>query len=170
MPNPAPPRPSEAISGIRQNNSGQSYIPGSLRPDGTRRKEIKVRAGYTPPEDVETYKNRSAYAFASRNRGIPGAEPVESATNGVKNKNAKRRANKTKDEADIEDSAEAEIASAMMVHNISEADKVAAWRDPEKLITNDMTPDHEAEKQKKIRKPCEEAQSRERIEIEKGQW
>jgi partner of Y14 and mago protein len=33
-------------------------IPGSRRPDGTVRKEIKVREGYVPPEDVRKFTSR----------------------------------------------------------------------------------------------------------------
>lgn len=81
---------------VTDENSGERHIPESLRPDGTKRKAIKVRPGYRPPEDVEIYKNRTAEGFRSRGKGgIPGAEGLktqeqESSTS-VSNKNAKRR-------------------------------------------------------------------------------
>jgi len=94
---PSAPPPSTTNSGIRRAADGSSYIPSSKRADGSTRKEIRVRPGYRPPEDVETYKNRNAEAWKNRaSGGVPGAEPVTSApaTDGAvepKSKNAKRR-------------------------------------------------------------------------------
>jgi partner of Y14 and mago protein len=34
----------------------ERYIPSSVRADGSKRKEIRVRPGYKPPEDVELYR------------------------------------------------------------------------------------------------------------------
>lgn len=65
-------------SGITTTATGDRHIPSSVRADGTVRKEIKVRPGYRPPEDVEVYKNRTAEAFKNRGRGgVPGAEWVD---------------------------------------------------------------------------------------------
>jgi len=63
---------SSTKSGIIATEAGDRHIPASVRPDGTLRKEIRVRPGYRPPEDVEVYKNRTAEHFKAR--GIPGAE------------------------------------------------------------------------------------------------
>lgn len=90
---PSVPTPSKA--GIIEANNGERHIPSSVRPDGTKRREIKIRPGYKPPEDVEVYKNRTADAFRTRGTGgVPGAEGLKddregSTANG--NKNAKRR-------------------------------------------------------------------------------
>ncbi|KAF2834992.1 hypothetical protein M501DRAFT_942995 [Patellaria atrata CBS 101060] len=83
-------------SGIQTSPSGSSFIPSSTRADGSVRKEIRVRPGYKPPEDVEVYKNRTAEAWKNRGSGgIPGAESLRSSTgnekSGASNKNAKRR-------------------------------------------------------------------------------
>ncbi|CAI7606173.1 unnamed protein product [Penicillium bialowiezense] len=69
-----------AKSGITTNAvTGERYIPSSVRADGSKRKEIRVRPGYKPPEDVELYKNRAAAAWKTRGRGgVPGAEAVSS--------------------------------------------------------------------------------------------
>lgn len=85
-------------SGITTDESGQRHIPASLRPDGTLRKEIRVRPGYRPPEDVEVYKNRSAESWKNRGKGgIPGAEPVaKEEGSAAANKNAKRRESRKK--------------------------------------------------------------------------
>lgn len=90
---PSVPTPSK--SGIIESNNGERHIPSSLRPDGTKRREIKIRPGYKPPEDVEVYKNRTADAFRNRgNSGVPGAEGLKDDKEGStvnSNKNAKRR-------------------------------------------------------------------------------
>lgn len=86
-------------SGITTNSqTGERYIPSSLRADGSKRREIRVRPGYRPPEDVELYKNRAAEAWKNRGKGgVPGAEGLSSEelkTSGgtaASNKNAKRR-------------------------------------------------------------------------------
>lgn len=81
-------------AGIATSATGERHIPSSVRPDGSVRKEIRVRPGYRPPEDVELYKNRTAEAYKNRGKGgVPGAdtpttpEPPSAAAN----KNAKRR-------------------------------------------------------------------------------
>ena len=90
----------ESQSGIITLKSGERHIPASQRADGSKRREIKIRPGYKPPEDVATYKNRTAEGW--RNRGTAGAVPGsasvedteldhETATNKAKGKNAKRR-------------------------------------------------------------------------------
>ncbi|KAL8799747.1 MAG: hypothetical protein Q9182_005653 [Xanthomendoza sp. 2 TL-2023] len=81
-------------SGIITSISGERHIPSSVRPDGSTRKEIRIRPGYKPPEDVEVYKNRTAEAWKTRGvgAGIPGAEVAgNEATKSVSTKNAKRR-------------------------------------------------------------------------------
>ena len=90
---PSVPTPSKA--GIIESNNGERHIPSSVRPDGTKRREIKIRPGYKPPEDVEVYKNRTADAFRNRGAGgVPGAEGLQEDKAGISassNKNAKRR-------------------------------------------------------------------------------
>ncbi|CAI7653328.1 unnamed protein product [Penicillium viridicatum] len=96
-----------ARSGITTDaQTGERYIPSSVRADGSKRKEIRVRPGYKPPEDVELYKNRAAAAWKTRGKGgVPGAEalsseedktkaavkPTTTASTAASNKNAKRR-------------------------------------------------------------------------------
>lgn len=81
-------------SGIRKLSNGERVIPSSVRADGTVRKEIRVKPGYRPPEDVELYKNRTAESWKNRGKGgIPGAESVDEVNKATStsNKNAKRR-------------------------------------------------------------------------------
>lgn len=82
-------------SGIITSENGDRHIPSSVRPDGTKRKEIRIRPGYKPPEDVEVYKNRTAEAWKTRGSGgIPGLDKSDDVSGESKfsnNKNAKRR-------------------------------------------------------------------------------
>ncbi|CAF9929376.1 hypothetical protein IMSHALPRED_007894 [Imshaugia aleurites] len=97
MPTSTGPSPSESPvprSGILTTPSGDRHIPPSTRADGSLRKEIRIRPGYRPPEDVEVYKNRTAEAWKTRGGGgIPGAEGLEDSEYGKPStgKNAKRR-------------------------------------------------------------------------------
>ncbi len=97
MPTSTGPSPSQSPiprSGILTTPTGDRHIPPSTRADGSLRKEIKIRPGYKPPEDVEVYKNRTAEAWKTRGSGaVPGAEGLKDAE-GAKSsmgKNAKRR-------------------------------------------------------------------------------
>lgn len=85
-------------SGIKKLSNGESVIPSSTRPDGSVRKEIRVKPGYKPPEDVEVYKNRTAEAWKNRGKsGVPGAESAgtdpaaDLKQSAAAAKNAKRR-------------------------------------------------------------------------------
>lgn len=101
-------------SGITTTPTGVPYIPSSTRADGSKRKEIRVRPGYKPPEDVEVYKNRTAEAWKTRGEGagVPGSEGLKKPDKGgdgheASNKNAKRREARRKAKASAEASAEA---------------------------------------------------------------
>jgi partner of Y14 and mago len=84
-------------SGIKKLSNGESIIPSSIRADGSVRKEIRVKPGYKPPEDVEVYKNRTAEGWRNKGKGgVPGADTVTSdegaaSRTAAQNKNAKRR-------------------------------------------------------------------------------
>ncbi|KXT08730.1 hypothetical protein AC579_6200 [Pseudocercospora musae] len=88
-------------SGIRNLSNGESVIPSSTRADGSVRKEIRVKPGYRPPEDVEVYKNRTAEAWKNRGKGgVPGADTAEeklpphkaAAAKNLKRKEARKKA------------------------------------------------------------------------------
>lgn len=96
-------------AGIATSATGERHIPSSVRPDGSVRKEIRVRPGYRPPEDVELYKNRTAEGFRNRGKaGVPGAEALKKEEDPAKgsnvvNKNAKRREARKKAAAEKDD-------------------------------------------------------------------
>lgn len=131
--------------------TGERYIPSSVRADGSKRREIRVRPGYKPPEDVELYKNRAAAAWKNRGRGVPGAEGLSSeedqsaqANNtAASNKNAKRREARRK-------AKEAEGPKATTEKKGADSDswRTAAAMD-EKPAEEPVDP--EAEKEKKAR-------------------
>ena len=109
--------------------TGEHYVPSSIRPDGSRRREIRVRPGYKPPEDVGIYKSRAAMAWKNGGKTVgvvPGADskentsdssalkvgniPVGSSTTMIptaSNKNAKRREARKKAKA-VANTAEAD--------------------------------------------------------------
>jgi partner of Y14 and mago protein len=94
MPPKAAAQDKTSNAGILTTATGETVIPSSVRADGSVRKEIRVRAGYRPPEDVEVYKNRTAEAWKNRGSGgVPGAEVLEDDNNESKtsSKNSKRR-------------------------------------------------------------------------------
>lgn len=143
----APPVDSTSKAGIRKLSNGESVIPASTRADGSVRKEIRVKPGYKPPEDVEVYKNRTAEAWKSRGKGgVPGAaaadeEPTLKAAAAAA-KNAKRREARKKAAANAAGKADGVDPTA--AHGSKTADEPAAEK------TEEVDP--EAEKAKEARK------------------
>lgn len=120
-------------AGIATTSSGDRHIPSSTRPDGSVRKEIKVRPGYRPPEDVEVYKNRTADAWKSRGKGgVPGAEYADS--------KSRAPATKVKPKKDS--------SKALVPSPVQESSQ--AHKSPKELPAEPVDP--EAEKEKEARK------------------
>jgi partner of Y14 and mago protein len=138
-------------AGITTSASGERHIPSSVRPDGTLRKEIKVRPGYRPPEDVELYKNRTAEGFRNKGKaGVPGAESIKAEEDPTKlsaaaNKNAKRREARKKAATAASDGKDGTEKPAE--RNTTE-DKAA----PKTVAEPEMPKDPEAEKEKEAKK------------------
>ena len=155
------------ISGIETLPTGDRHIPSSTRADGSLRKEIKIRPGYRPPEDVEVYKNRTAEAWKNRGTGgVPGAEglkegsggPGEEKVSGAAGKNAKRREARKRakaaeggdeggDEGEKAVNGADEKASKEQSTAKSKAEESSNWREKEKEPQTDL----EAEKEKQAR-------------------
>jgi partner of Y14 and mago protein len=117
------------------------------------RKEIRVRPGYRPPEDVELYKNRTAEGFRNRGKaaGVPGAEGLKNEEDASKsspaaNKNAKRREARKKAAATGGDDKEDVAKPADSKGKPESKEKEATKPEPEKPV------DPEAEKEKEAKK------------------
>ncbi|ORY81786.1 hypothetical protein BCR35DRAFT_303922 [Leucosporidium creatinivorum] len=91
----------KTTAGIVNKTDGDRVVAASRRPDGTYRKELKIRPGYTPEEDIKRYRStRMAEAEAraavkGKVPGLtPGASPAQAAIAGMskaQKKNAKRK-------------------------------------------------------------------------------
>ncbi|PNP53207.1 hypothetical protein THARTR1_06417 [Trichoderma harzianum] len=129
--------PSTTNSGITTDEaSGERHIPESTRADGSKRKAIKIRPGYQPPEDVQVYKNRPAEAFRERGKriGIPGAASAQDEKpdqgSATSNKNAKRREARKKAKAAGDGEGEGE-AKADAIATTQDGQPKAEEADPE---------------------------------------
>ncbi|KAI4185273.1 MAG: hypothetical protein L6R41_004229 [Letrouitia leprolyta] len=150
-------------SGIITSTDGERHIPASVRPDGSTRKEIKIRPGYRPPEDVEVYKNQTAEAWKNRGVGarVPGSVVIDHEdVKPSSNKNAKRREARKRAKAAGEDSQDVVkgLESAPDNEYASQQSNGAStsigldsdsWRKEEKDIEPAL--DLEAEKEKQAR-------------------
>lgn len=118
-----------------------------------------MRPGYRPPEDVETYKNRSAEAWKNRGQtGVPGADSSQHTNtdeSAAKSKNAKRREAARKKVA--ERTSETGVASALQNTSLTDTEKQKQdWRDTSKVSTpataeTSKENEEDIEIQKKIR-------------------
>lgn len=146
MTSPAPKSSTTASrSGIQKLEDGNSVIPASVRADGSIRKEIRVKPGYRPPEDVEVYKNRTAHAFKNRSGGVPGAESVQdgsfenkttasaSAAKNAKRREARKRAaaGSTEDASDPSSSQGADEVSTTINSNDATSSESQPKDDPD---------------------------------------
>lgn len=166
MPISASPSPSQSPnsrSGILTTPSGDRHIPPSTRADGSLRKEIKIRPGYKPPEDVEVYKNRTAEAWKTRGGGgIPGAEGLtlpgdgkSSSGKNAKRREARKRAKAAEGEEENESHAKenANMEGLQQSSTDSKPEGKSDWRaegaPPSQELEVDLNP--EAEKEKQVR-------------------
>ncbi|CAD6584036.1 MAG: hypothetical protein ASARMPREDX12_001514 [Alectoria sarmentosa] len=169
MPTSTSPSPSQSPiprSGILTTPTGDRHIPQSTRADGSLRKEIKIRPGYRPPEDVEVYKNRTAEAWKTRGTGgVPGAEGLKESEDGKSSigKNAKRReARKRAKAADGEEddneslvNENAKVQENRQSKPDSKPEGKSDWRvggpSPSQAPESEPEADPEAEKEKQAR-------------------
>ncbi|KAI9810348.1 MAG: hypothetical protein M1827_006315 [Pycnora praestabilis] len=160
---------SSTKSGIITSNDGERRIPSSTRPDGSKRKEIKIRPGYKPPEDVEVYKNRTTEAWKTRGAGeIPGAAVIVEADSKASNKNVKRREARKKAKASSEahEDGEEEQTTSVEAETAGDASK-ENWRSS--VMVDEFDPEVEKEKQartlrKKLRQARDLKEKREKGE------
>ena len=85
---------------MAEGNSQYTIIPASQRPDGTWRKEIRVKAGYVPPDEMDKYQSKGRQ-IASNSSGLPPGMAVDenSATKKTKNQKKNERKKLKKQEA-----------------------------------------------------------------------
>eukprot|EP00878_Enallax_costatus_P044687 GHUV01053396.1.p1 GENE.GHUV01053396.1~~GHUV01053396.1.p1 ORF type:complete len:112 (+),score=32.98 GHUV01053396.1:259-594(+) len=88
------------------NENGEKVLLGSRRPDGTIRKERRIRAGYIPQDEQAVYESRGMMARANIPRcpGLDSAQASGAAAAAAKSKaakkNEKRKAKKAETEAE----------------------------------------------------------------------
>ena len=149
-------------SGITTSATGERHIPASTRADGSIRKEIRVRPGYRPPEDVEIYKNRAAENWKNRGKGgVPGAEGLKSEPDPVKgsaaaNKNAKRREARKK-----------AAAAATDVKEEGQSTNVAPSAGAGTSVEQPAPVDPEAEKEKEAKKLTKKLRQARDLQVKK---
>ncbi|KAJ3148874.1 hypothetical protein HDU89_004455 [Geranomyces variabilis] len=147
------PQPLPGVSGIVEYKPGDRVIPASRRPDGTVRKERKVRPGFVPQEDAARYSNAKIDATKVPAGYVPGLQQssgsgssgaahqpvVDSAASKAAKKNAKRKAKKLEEvlglggrEAAAEPSTQK--AAVPLADAAPSATATAAAADPEKKL------------------------------------
>jgi len=141
-------------SGIITSESGERHIPSSVRPDGTKRKEIRIRPGYKPPEDVEVYKNRTAESWKTRgSEGVPGLEKENTAgdnksgsTKNAKRREARRKA-KASEDTNLTDENVEEEGHGFTTKNLDISISTKEnWRAPASAPASEPNPQAEREK------------------------
>lgn len=140
--------------------TGQRHVPSSTRADGSKRKEIRIRPGYQPPEDVKKYKNPSAEAWKNRGTipggGVPGAEAAVSnndtqSGSAASNKNAKRREARKKAKAREQGGEEDEEVGDNGAAAAGNGEKTGATDAADTGKPEEAVVDPEVEKEKKAR-------------------
>ncbi|CAF9918989.1 MAG: hypothetical protein ALECFALPRED_000930 [Alectoria fallacina] len=166
---PSPSQPPIPRSGILTTPTGDRHIPQSTRADGSLRKEIKIRPGYRPPEDVEVYKNRTAEAWKTRGSSVvPGAEGLKESEDekssigkNAKRREARKRAKAAEGEEDNESlmNGNAKVEENRQYKTDSKPEGKSDWRagdpppsqEPEPEPEPEAEADFEAEKEKQAR-------------------
>mmetsp|Transcript_12931 Transcript_12931/g.25583 ORF Transcript_12931/g.25583 Transcript_12931/m.25583 type:complete len:184 (+) Transcript_12931:126-677(+) len=112
------------------------YIPGSLRPDGTRRAPIKVKKGYVPPDEIKKFETKGTKFRDSQIPGfVPGMDPADmpGKKEAPKSKNQKRNENRKKRNEEgggDDDEGDEGAGAAMAAVKLADPAPAAAAADP----------------------------------------
>ncbi|KNA18376.1 hypothetical protein SOVF_071280 [Spinacia oleracea] len=111
---------------------GERLVGPTRRPDGTLRKPIRIRAGYTPQEEVAIYQSKGTLWKKEMDSevGPPGFDPQMEAK--PKSKSVKRNERKKEKRQQIR-LAEAQLQKAspedMKPEQLEKANKLDGWRE-----------------------------------------
>ncbi|KAJ3674152.1 hypothetical protein LUZ60_006144 [Juncus effusus] len=115
---------------------GERIIAPSRRPDGTYRKEIRIRAGYVPQDEVAIYQSKGALLKKGQPEFPPGLNPELLIK--PKTKSAKRNEKKKekRQQAALASEKGKDLESSSSVNDeVAEAD----WTPPVESVTDQMT-------------------------------
>ncbi|KAH8917204.1 hypothetical protein BT69DRAFT_1257438 [Atractiella rhizophila] len=105
----------KSLSGATTNLNGDRVVASSRRPDGTYRKELKIRPGFMATEDVAKFRSARQQDIDARQNAkgrVPGMVPGAGGTTKVqvtlegsakKNQKRKEKRKEKKDEEDVPD-------------------------------------------------------------------
>ncbi|KAG0139532.1 hypothetical protein CROQUDRAFT_666365 [Cronartium quercuum f. sp. fusiforme G11] len=123
---------------IEDPNTGKRLVAASKRPDGTLRKEIRIRPGYTPQEDVSKFRSarQQQYHATDRPKGSvigltrPTSNAAQAALKGMSDaqkKNAKRKQkrNTTTNQSGVTDETPEDWDRASVENNVPEESAVS---------------------------------------------
>lgn len=142
--------------------AGERLLAPTRRPDGTMRKPIRIRAGYTPQDEVAIYQSKGALFRKGAPQVPPGYDPIQDVPQKPKTKAAKkneRRKEKKHQEATASSLANGETPHSPSLHqNINtevpggREDIEAVAQQISSLSVSNITPDKEPEKASSLEK------------------